>query len=303
MRSEEIEFYSEGTLVRGDWHRPDDVDGPVPALVQGPGWMGLRDAVVYRRYHQAFTDAGIGVLAIDFRGFGGSDGLRDQFRPADQLADLVNAVTYLETRDDVGTEAIGGFGNGGTGGGTVIVHAAVDRRLRVAVSQVPVADGGDWLHRMRHEHEWLDLLAQLDEDRRTRVLTGVGRTVNPRSEIMIPTPERVRSGFKADVDGRIPRQVPLAAVEAIIAYRPIDQARGLTTPLMVVGVEGDATTPTDHAVDLYEAAAGPKELVLLRHTSHYASYNQYSDQVIPRMVAFVRTHLTEPGDLVVRSEP
>jgi fermentation-respiration switch protein FrsA (DUF1100 family) len=71
---------------------------------------------------------------------------------------------------------------------------------------------------------------------------------------------------------------------------------------MVVAVENDATTPTDHAVAIYEAAAGPKALVLQRNTSHYAAYAKYADVVIPQMVAWFREHLHAAGDVVVRSD-
>ena len=53
---------------------------------------------------------------------------------------------------------------------------------------------------------------------------------------------------------------------------------------MVIGVEDDATTPTDHAVRLYDAAHGPKILIMQRNTSHYAAYDKYWEQVTPRMV-------------------
>ena len=78
-------------------------------------------------------------------------------------------MTYLTTRDDVDADAIGVFGTGGTGGGNAVLLAAADPRVKAAISQVPVADGADWLHRMRAEHEWLSFLEGLDEDRRQRV--------------------------------------------------------------------------------------------------------------------------------------
>ena len=100
-----------------------------------------------RRPHEALTAAGFGVLIFDYRGFGGSEG-EGTVSPHRQLQDLRNAVTYLETRDDVDADAIGTFGSGGTGGGNAILLAAADSRVRAAVSQLPVADGADWLHRM-----------------------------------------------------------------------------------------------------------------------------------------------------------
>ena len=300
MRTEEVAFYSDGFRIAASWRTPDASTGPLRAIVQGPGWLGLRDARLYMRYHDALTAAGFGVLVFDYRGCGDSEGSPHHLPILDQVADLVNAVTYLTTRDDVDADAIGAFGSGGTGGGNAILLAARDSRIRAVVSQVPVADGADWLHRMRTEYEWIAFLRTLDEDRRQRALTGEGRLVHPREGIMVPTPERRATAVKADVDDRIPSAVSLSAADEILTYRPIDAARSLRTPLMVIGVEDDATTPTDHAVALYEAAQGPRQLVMQRKTSHYAAYDQYWKTVTSLIVGWFDRYLA-PGDVVIHT--
>ncbi|SDT67015.1 alpha/beta hydrolase [Jiangella sp. DSM 45060] len=300
MRSEDVVFYSEGSRISASWRTPDRSDGPLRAIVQGPGWLGLKDAKLYVRYHEALTAAGFGVLILDYRGFGDSEGEK-KLSPAVQLQDLRNAVTYLTTRDDVDADRIGVFGSGGTGGGNAVLLAAVDDRVRAAVSQLPVANGRDWLHRMRSEYEWLDFLKGLDDDRRERVTTGKGRLVHPREEIMVPTPERRATTVKADVDSRIPTAVSLAAADEILEYDPLSAARTLTTPLLVIGIEGDATTPTDHAVAIYEAAKGPRSLVMQRHTTHYAAYDKYWEKVTPAIVGWFDTYLTN-GDVVITTQ-
>jgi dipeptidyl aminopeptidase/acylaminoacyl peptidase len=294
LQTASVEFFSAGERVSALWRTPESVDEPLRAIVQGPGWLGLKDAKLYVRYHEALCDAGFGVLAIDYRGFGDSGGARE-LSPRVQLEDLVNAVTYLTTRDDVDADAIGVFGTGGTGGGNAILLAQVDARVRAAVSQVPVADGEDWLHRMRSESDWLAFRASLETDRRERVLTGQGRRVHPREEIMVPAAERRTTTVKADVDDRIPTSVSLAAADEILAYRPIDAARRLTRPLLVIGVEGDAVTPTDHATALYEAARGPKRLVMQRHTTHYGAYDQYWETVTPLIVEWLDRYVRGSG--------
>ena len=301
MQTASVEFFSEGERISALWRTPDTVSAPLRAIVQGPGWLGLKDAKLYVRYHEALVEAGFGVLVIDYRGFGDSGGAKE-LSPRVQLEDLVNAVTYLTTRDDVDPDAIGVFGTGGTGGGNAILLAAADDRVRAAVSQVPVADGEDWLHRMRSESDWLEFLSSLETDRKERTITGKGRRVHPREEIMVPTAERRTTTVKADVDDKIPSDVSLAAADEILAYKPIAAAQTLQTPLLVIGVEGDATTPTDHAVALYEAARGPKKLVMQRHTTHYAAYDRYWTSVTPLIVDWFDRHVRPSGVVVTSND-
>jgi hypothetical protein len=94
--------------------------------------------------------------------------------------------------------------------------------------------------------------------------------------------------------------VSLAAADEILEYRPVDAAARLLTPLQVIAVEGDATTPTDHAVAIFEAARGPRQLIMQRHTTHYAAYDKYWESVTPRIVEWFTTHLVN-GSVVVHT--
>jgi hypothetical protein len=153
---------------------------------------------------------------------------------------------------------------------------------------------------MRSEHEWLAFLKEIRADRAERAASGgSGRLVNPREEIMVPTPERRATAVKADVDDRVPTKVRLSCAQEIIDYRPAAAAATITTPLLVIAVEDDATTPTDHAIALYEAARGPKQLLLQRHTTHYASYDRYWEATTPRLVGWFNRYLG-PADIITR---
>ena len=301
MRTDQIEFHSDGVRLRGYLHLPSQPAGRLPAIVQGPGWLGLADAKLYQPYHQAFTDAGFAVLIFDYRGFGASDGDRGTLSPAWQLEDWRNAIAYVRGREDMDPARVAIFGSGGTGGGNAVLAAAAEPAVRATISQVPVADGRDWLHRMRAEHEWVAFLASVEADRRARAATGSGTTVHPREGIMVETPERRASAIKSDVDSRIPSAIPLSAAQGILEYRPIDAAARVRG-LMVIAVEDDAVTPTDHAVALYERAPAPKKLVLQRNTTHYAAYKQNAAQVIPLMVEWLRTLVLREGDIEIRHD-
>ena len=301
MKTEAVSFYSEGVRLRGFLHLPDVAADRLPFVVQGPGWLGLADAKLYVPYHQAFTDAGFAVLIFDYRGFGESEGDRGTLSPAMQIEDWHNAIAYMRGRPDTYAERAAIFGSGGTGGGNAVLAAAAEPEIRATISQVPVADGRDWLHRMRPEHEWVAFLGAVEADRRQRARTGTGVTVHPREGIMVETPERRASSVKSDVDGRIPVAVPLAAAHGILEYRPI-AAASRVRGLMVIGVEDDAVTPTDHARMLYDAAAAPKKLVLQSGTTHYAAYKQYANVVIPMMVDWLRRLVLQDGSIEVREQ-
>ncbi len=304
MRTEAVSFYSEGDRISAILRLPDrPAEDTYPAVVQGPGWLGLKDARLYLPYHEAFTAAGIAVLIFDYRGFGGSEGAQDLLLPARQLEDLINAVTYLASRDDIDEDSIGTFGSGGTGGGNAILLAAADPRIRCAVSQVPVADGADWLRRMRREYEWYELLDAVAADRVRRVTTGESRLVSPREEIMVPAPEWRSTKVKKDVNPRVPTKVQMRSVDGILSYKPIDVVGTIEdAPLLVVGVEDDPVTPTDHAVALYERARPPKKLIMQRHATHYGAYAQYADTVIPQITAWLTDHLSRDS-VQVRQAP
>ncbi len=305
MREERVEFISDGNRLRGILRLPDaQATEPLPVLVQGPGWLGLADAKTYVPWHQGLTAAGYAVFAFDYRGFGNSEGERGWVRPEWQLADILNAVTYVETREELDSRRIGTYGVGGTGGGNAIVAAATDSRIRCVAAQSVVADGEDWLHRMRREYEWVEFKKRLEVDRRRWVTEGTGEKVNPRQELMVETPERRDIGPKKDVDARMDPEFFLRSAEYIMRYRPIDVVHKVAPRgLLMTSVADDVVTPEDHATALYERAGPPKKLISQRDTSHYRSYTENYSVLMPEIVAWYDRYLKNGSIQVTQSLP
>ena len=304
MRTQEVHFYSEGHRVAALWRTPDREHGRCRGIVQGPRLARTEGRPALPALSRG-TDRSR-ALACSSSTTEGSAARRESgpSPPHRQLQDLRNAVTYLETRDDVDADAIGTFGSGGTGGGNAVLLAAADSRVTRRREPAPGGRRGG----LAAPHA--------DRARLGRVPPGPrggspdagssparAASVNPREEIMVPTPERRATRVKADVDtpgarpdpARRGRRDPGLSADRRRSHAdasPCWSSRSRTTP----------PPPTDHAVALYEAARGPRELILQRHTSHYASYEANGAAIAARIVEWFDRHLVG-GHLVVRSRP
>jgi hypothetical protein len=294
MRSEKVTFYSEGNKLAGALYLPDGDKGkPWPAVIQGPGFLGLKDSKHYIMMFERLCKAGYACLCFDYRGWGDSEGQdRGWVMPKWQAEDIRNGITFLETRKDIDPNRIATYGSGGTGGGNSICVAAMDARVKCAVCYLGVSNGRDWLHSMRREYEWVDYLKRIQEDRKNRVLTGSGEMVSAREEIMVQTPERKTTTVKKEVEAKIPNQMPLQCADAIMEYSPEDVVHKISPrACLFIAVENDAVTPEEQSMRLYEKAGEPKKLVIYKQTTHYGIYNDYFDNVAETVVDWYDRYL------------
>ena len=76
MRREKVTFFSERNKLSGDLYLPDGDGGKAyPAIVQGPGFLGLKDAKHYIMMFDKLCAAGYACLCFDYRGWGESEGV------------------------------------------------------------------------------------------------------------------------------------------------------------------------------------------------------------------------------------
>jgi fermentation-respiration switch protein FrsA (DUF1100 family) len=220
-----------------------------------------------------FQRAGYVVLAIDYRTFGESEGEpRGQLFPLNEVEDFRNALSFLETRDEVDRDRIGIWGTS-FGGANVIYTAAVDRRVKAVVAQVPVVNGRRWMQALRTSDQWLELLDRLDEDRRRRFATGEGARVPvtgraARGEFCAMPADQKILDFVEQSKPELKTWRPdlvLESIERIIEFFPENVIHQIAPrPLCIVTTSGyDMIHPLEHILDAYRKANEPKKLVLL----------------------------------------
>jgi alpha-beta hydrolase superfamily lysophospholipase len=134
---EEVEFPSEGAIIRGLLFLPDAPPEKLPLVIMAHG----TSATVYMvadKYADAFRRSGFAVLLYDHRNFGRSGGEpRQEINPWIQCRGYRDALNFAVTLEDVDKNRIALWGDSYTGG-QVIVIGAIDQRVKAIVAQCPV---------------------------------------------------------------------------------------------------------------------------------------------------------------------
>src|SRR5258708_16065263 len=136
----DIEFMSKGSKVRGWLIMPDDSPGPYPVVVMAGGWCYVKE-VVMPHYAEYFVRQGLATLIFDYRNLGASEAEpRQHLDPWAQIEDYSNAINFAETQTDLDSDRIGVWGISYSGGHALIL-AAIEPRIKCAVSNIAVIDG------------------------------------------------------------------------------------------------------------------------------------------------------------------
>jgi alpha/beta superfamily hydrolase len=235
---EQVTYLSEGTEVTGDlWLSSGSGAGKRrPAIVVGHGFSVLKQSLVAVGEH--FARAGYVTLSIDYRTFGESGGEpRGQLFPLWQVEDFRNAISYLQTRPDVDGDAIGVWG-ASFGGAVVIWTAAVDRRVKAVVAEVPVVNGRRWMQEILTSAQWDDLLVRLERDR-----------ISTAGEPLLVSAT----------------EIALESIEKVIEFNPESVIHQIAPrPLRIVTTSGrDVIHLLEQIQDAYKLAREPKSLMLI----------------------------------------
>lgn len=280
MARRDIEFGAEGVTLRGWFYPAAGSTGAAPAVVLAHGFSAVKEMYL-DRFAETFAGAGIGALVFDNRNFGASDGEpRQEIDPWAQVRDYRHAITYAGTLPEVDPARIGIWGSSYSGG-HVLVVAAIDRRVRAVVSQVPLISGHDNLRALVRADFIAGLREQFDADRLARfegkppaMLPVVAE--DPLAPSALPTADSWQ-WFTDTGKNRAPswrNEVTLRSVEMFTEYEPVSYLPYISpTPLLLVVARGDHLVPSELALAGYQRARQPKDLVIL-DGGHFDAYVQ-----------------------------
>jgi fermentation-respiration switch protein FrsA (DUF1100 family) len=275
-----INFYSDGLKITGILFMPEGVES-CPGIVLPQGTVGLKEHYRSPVICSMLADAGFAALTFDYRGFGESEGPKDQPRtqivPLEQVEDIRNALTFLAAQPGVDANRLALFGFCWGGSHSVYV-GAIDSRVKCVAEVGGIGDGTRWLRTVRQYWEWREFIKRIEADRIKRVMTGSSETVR-FGEILIGSP-MAKEGRRRIVEEIAPASPPyhtpdatLQTAERIMEYRPEEVVARLSPrPLLIMHGDADDLTPFEEAESLYKRGGDPKRLVVLPGAYHHDVY-------------------------------
>jgi dienelactone hydrolase len=269
---------SEGVRLHAELFSLKSLAGkPLPTIIMAHGWGGT--AAGFRRDAIDFANAGYLVVTFDYRGWGESDSrliltkaspvkpisgqnqrftaevteIREYVDPLEQTTDWFNVISWAVGEPTVDKNRIGIRGSSYSGGHVFYV-AALDSRVKAAVSQVGAFDS-----------RWV----MAGNEKET---TYAEATKHAHGEAY-PAPRAVTVG----------RLIGAPIRESLARYAPIELAPMVkeTAVLFVVAEKEELFDNKDHAKLAYDRMPGTKKkYISIPNITHYGVYREQREQAV-----------------------
>ena len=250
-----------------------------PVIVMSHGFGAVKEMQL-DLIAESFAGGGFNCVVYDHRCLGASEGLpRHHIDPWQQVADCREVVTFARNLAGVDGNRLGIWGTSYSGG-HALVMGATDRRIRAVVSQGATISGWRTSLRRFPGDSWGDMSKRFADDRDASFKGAAPKLVRQmaltdedmqRSDIATDTAAPGNSGVEwiratpADKLKNWGNQMTLRSLELYRSYEPgAFIAQISPTPLLVITMDNDTTTPTDEILEAYNRAREPKRLKIMR---------------------------------------
>lgn len=289
-----VTFQSEGETLVGNLYLPATYKAgdKLPTVIVTGAWMTIKEQMP-AIYAQKLADRGFAALAFDFRSWGESGGdLRSFESPTVKIADIKNAVSFLQTVDAVDSEWIAGLGICASAG-YMAVAAAEDPRIKSLITVAP------WIH----DPAIVDAVYGGRES--VQKLIATGQTAarkfaqTGQADYVLATSKTDKTAVMfGDIDyyqnpqrGAIPQwsnQFAIASWAEWLTFNPMPVAQQIKVPTLFIHSE-QAAIPQG-ARQFFEAIPGQnKQMSWLPDRSQFDFYDQ--EQTVNQSVSLITDHL------------
>ncbi len=281
MREEDVRFESDGLKLAGVLHILDE---------KAPGVILCHGGGGHKWYHKWEADPlaenGFAALRFDFRGCGESEGKRGLIRFADEIADLKNAVTYLQSRKEVDGKKIGVCGHS-LGGTVALAASSEDKRIKAVVS-VSAPSNPMWIAGSLAGQEKLWRTMSVDKVKR-----AYGKPLRMSFDDIPVKPKKVcatdlKAAEALSKDPLVVREFLVESLEDLMTFRLVDVVDRISpTPVLFIHGEDDDLVDVEQAYELYEKAREPKVLKIIKGAGHVVPIEKAN----PLIINWFKKHL------------
>ena len=286
-----VEFYSEGSLMKGILYLPDDIEKEtkLPAILLCHGFAGVKELLL-PNYGEEFSKNGFIALTFDYRGFGESEGEPGKLSPKAQVIDIRNALTFLQSLPEVDPDKLGLWGTS-FGGANAIVTAAQDKRVKCLSVQLTFGDG---------ERVITGKFTPEEKEKFKATLMKVWTKAVTQNKMMrLPvdkflTDEQSIAFFNKTVANfpELNVKIPFFTLLETCEHKPETYLDAVDIPILIMAAEKDSVNPKEESKMLFEKAKVPKELYIVQEATHYELYEgEKFAEAVSRQVAWFNKYL------------
>lgn len=293
MKRHDIKIPVNGLELDGWLWTPEDSlpTKKLPCIIGLSGFGSLKEQIVPTFLEEWVTKLDIIAIGYDHRCIGTSPGTpRGEIIPALQILDLQDVITWTISQSYVDETKLGVFGPS-YGGSLVLATTPIDKRIKAAISMVPMPNGFEVINRLHHPDSIQAFEEMFAQDRKDRAAGKEARMIptyaDSHTEPYQALPCKAGGiALREIYKGKSP-QVTLRSVEALRAWYPSAYIDKISpTPFMLVVAENDVLCNTAITFQEYARALEPKSLVVFKggHSEAYAGKTQ--QQVLVPMTDF-----------------
>lgn len=263
MITKEMHFFSNTYNLKARMFLPDDYKAGEkrPCIIPNSGYMGLLD-IYPSLFARALTKKGYIVFGFNYRGFTDSEGPAGVCKLEEQVEDIKNAITFVQTLEEIDKDRIGILG-WGMAGGLCAKAAAEDERVKALACLNGFFNGERWLKSINTYVDFRNMKAEVEEEKIRFVKEGT-RKFNVPFHFYPLDPETkdvVLKDLYAVKD--YGQDISLEIGESILTFNSEKNIEDIKIPVFVGHGKDNLLHPIEESEIFYSKLTSKKELYVI----------------------------------------
>lgn len=138
MNYKEINFYSDGNLLKGRHYEANTENKKHKTILMCHGFAGIQD-LFFPKYANEFVNSGFDVVTFDYAGFGESEG-KTEIIPTNQIRNILHLILFLKRDEILSKNKLMLWGTS-LGGSYVLQIASMLKEVSGVYAQITFANG------------------------------------------------------------------------------------------------------------------------------------------------------------------